>query len=238
MRHSTSQSDLSYSCISSAGYSSTSAHPHSKSTSISRNASYHNTSAGGMSNAGVGVHAGECVGAVWGKTRAPSATPLALISGLVWRFGLELGWVGAITALADASHIPDRQVPRLNQKAAHQRKYSRLLTCRFSLVTDSGCPNVSRSFVPPKMFPTYLRPTNVAGCGFSDPLEILLGFPINLDPIRDHHDDLRETLLSLRPRGTPTGTPEPGVAPATRRVARRDVQRDGNLAIRVSSPPR
>ncbi|KAJ6579864.1 hypothetical protein B0H10DRAFT_2198592 [Mycena sp. CBHHK59/15] len=52
--------------------------------------------------------------------------------------GLAWNWVGSaqqaglvarkkkhcdqITALADASHIPDRQVPRLNQKAAHQRK--------------------------------------------------------------------------------------------------------------------
>jgi hypothetical protein len=50
---------------------------------------------------------------------------------------------------------------------------------------DSGRP-----FVPPKLFPTYLSPTNVTKRGFSDPQEILLGFPLTLNPIRDHHDDL------------------------------------------------
>ncbi|KAJ6617796.1 hypothetical protein B0H10DRAFT_1947988 [Mycena sp. CBHHK59/15] len=80
------------------------------------------------------------------------------------------------------------------------------------------------------MFPTYLRPTTSPDAASATHSKFS-SLPINLDPIRDHHDDLRETLLSLRPRGTPTG-PRNRSGTTTRRVARRDVQRDGNLAIR------
>ncbi|KAJ6571438.1 hypothetical protein B0H19DRAFT_1255410 [Mycena capillaripes] len=53
------------------------------------------------------------------------------------------------------------------------------------LLTDSGCP-----YIRPQLAPTYLKPTNITKYGFHDPREILLGFPLNLEPIRDHHDDL------------------------------------------------
>ncbi|KAJ7182568.1 hypothetical protein C8R43DRAFT_940703 [Mycena crocata] len=50
---------------------------------------------------------------------------------------------------------------------------------------DSEAP-----YIAPKLFPAYLRPTNITKRGFSDPREIFLGFPLNLDPIRDHYNDL------------------------------------------------
>ncbi|KAJ7113729.1 hypothetical protein C8R43DRAFT_1138573 [Mycena crocata] len=45
-------------------------------------------------------------------------------------------------------------------------------------------------FVAPKLFPSYLKESNITRFGFNNEHEILLGFPLNLYPIRDHHNDL------------------------------------------------